>query len=627
MDAWYFAVEKIKPELLRLNETIRWTPEHVKHGRFGKWLEGARDWNISRSRYWGTPIPVWVCENNACGQRLVLGSRAEIAKAAGREINDLHKEHLDEVFPVCPACGGKMRRVPEVLDCWFESGAMPYGQCHYPFENREWFETHFPADFIIEYPGQIRGWFYYLHVLAVALMGRAAFKQCLVHGTLLAADGTKISKSRKNFTDPMELIDRHGADALRLYLLNSPAVAMEDMNFKDAGVPEQTRRVLLPLWNVYSFFVTYANIDGYQGDPAAVPHPEHPLDRWILAVLKDTACRVTEAYHGFTLNHALAPLYDFLDDLTNWYVRRSRERFWGGGLTADKRSAYDTLYYVLVTVLKLLAPAAPFLTDVIYRNLTGEESVHLADWPTVPDEYADAALVEETRLARLVVSLGLALRQQLGIRVRQPLATLSLAVPPGMPAQLTAVQREVIAQELNVKEIVILRDHSELAELRVTPDARSIGPIWGRATQRIIRAAKAGQARADGDKIIVFDGNEEWPLERAQVAVNYVGRDGAEVMSDRGVLVALDSRLTPELEEEGLANELNRLIQDLRKRAGYAVSDRIRLALDGELPQRWREHLAELALAELADIPTDAADAETETEIAGRQFRLAVCRR
>ena len=336
---------------------------------------------------------------------------------------------------------------------------------------------------------------------------------------------------------------------------------------------------------------------------------------------------MTEAYHGFTLNHALAPLYDFLDDLTNWYVRRSRERFWGGGLTADKRSAYDTLYYVLVTVLKLLAPAAPFLTDVIYRNLTGEESVHLADWPTVPDEYADAALVEETRLARLVVSLGLALRQQLGIRVRQPLATLSLAVPPGMPAQLTAVQREVIAQELNVKEIVILRDHSELAELRVTPDARSIGPIWGRATQRIIRAAKAGQARADGDKIIVFDGNEEWPLERAQVAVNYVGRDGAEVMSDRGVLVALDSRLTPELEEEGLANELNRLIQDLRKRAGYAVSDRIRLALDGELPQRWREHLAELALAELADIPTDAADAETETEIAGRQFRLAVCRR
>ncbi len=627
MDAWYFAVEKIKPELLRLNETIRWVPEHVQHGRFGKWLEGARDWNISRSRYWGTPIPVWICDNHACGRRLVMGSRAEIAAAAGREISDLHKEHLDQVVPVCPACGGRMHRVPEVLDCWFESGAMPYGQCHYPFENREWFETHFPADFIIEYPGQIRGWFYYLHVLAAALLGRAAFKQCLVHGTLLAADGTKISKSRKNFTDPMELIDRHGADALRLYLLNSPAVAMEDMNFKDAGVPEQARRVLLPLWNVYSFFVTYANIDGYRGNPAAAPSPDHPLDRWILAVLQDAERRVTEAYRGFYLNHALAPLFDFLDDLTNWYVRQSRERFWGGGLTPGKRAAYDTLYYVLITTAKLLAPAAPFLTDVIYRNLTGEESVHLADWPAVPDAYANPALVEETRLARLVVSLGLALRQQLGIRVRQPLAALSVAAPPDMLARLTPAQREVVAHELNVKKIVILRDYSELAELRATPDARSIGPLWGRATQRIIRAAKAGQARESGDKIVVFDGAEEWTLERSQVAVNYVGRDGAEVMADRGVLVALDRRLTPALEEEGLANELNRLIQDLRKRAGYAVSDRIRLVLEGPLPQPWRERLAELALAEMADIPAGAADAEAEEEIGGRRFRVAVGRR
>ncbi len=626
MDAWYFAVEKIKPDLLRLNEQIHWVPEHVQHGRFGKWLAGARDWNISRSRYWGTPIPVWICENPACGRRLVLGSRAEIAAAAGREINDLHKEHLDQVQPVCAGCGGRMRRVPEVLDCWFESGAMPFGQCHYPFENREWFEKHFPADFIIEYPGQIRGWFYYLHVLGVALLGRAAFKNCLVHGTLLAADGTKISKSRKNFTDPMELIDRHGADALRLYLLNSPAVAMDDMSFKDAGVPEQVRRVLLPLWNAYSFFVTYANIDGYTGDPANAPRPDHPLDRWILAVLQAAAHKVTEAYRGFYLNHALAPVLDFLDDLTNWYVRQSRARFWGGGLTADKRAAYDTLYYVLINTAKLLAPAAPFVSDVIYRNLSGTASVHLADWPAIPADYANAELVEETRLARLVVSLGLSLRQQLGLRVRQPLAALSVVVPPEMQARLTAAQREVVAHELNVKNIVMLRDYSELAVLRVTPDARNIGPRWGRDTQRIIRAAKAGQVREADGKIVVFEDGHEWMLERSQVAINYIGRDGAEVMADRGVLVALDRQLTPALLEEGVANELNRLIQDLRKRAGYAVSDRIRLGIAGALPQSWRDRLAELALAELADIPAGSGDAEAEEEIGGRQFRVAVSR-
>ncbi len=460
----------------------------------------------------------------------------------------------------------------------------------------------------------------------MALLGRAAFKNCLVHGTLLAADGTKISKSRKNFTDPMELIDKHGADALRLYLLNSHAVAMEDMNFKDAGVPEQARRVLLPLWNVYAFFVTYANIDGYRGVSGGMPRPEHPLDRWILAVLQDAARRVTDAYRSFYLNHALAPLLDFLDDLTNWYVRQSRERFWGGGLTPDKRGAYDTLYYVLVTTVKLLAPAAPFLTDAIYRNLTGEESVHLADWPAVPVEYANADLVEETRIARLVVSLGLALRQQLGIRVRQPLAALTVAAPPAMLARLTPAQREVVAHELNVKKIVILRDYTELAELRAAPDARSIGPRWGRATQRIIRAAKAGQVREAGDQIVVFDGAEEWALDRGEVAISYVGRDGAEVMADRGVLVALDRRLTPALVEEGMANELNRLIQDLRKTAGYAVSDRIQLALEGPLAPPWRTRLAELALAEMNDIPGGAADAEAVEEIGGHKFRVAVRR-
>lgn len=626
MDAWYFAVEKIKADLLRENEKINWVPEHVKHGRFGKWLEGARDWNISRSRYWGTPIPVWVCENKKCHKWLVVGSRAEIEAITGKEVKDLHKEHLDLVFPICEDCGSQMKRVPEVLDCWFESGSMPYGQCHYPFENREWFEEHFPADFIIEYPGQIRGWFYYLHVLGVALMGRAAFKNCLVHGTLLASDGAKISKSRQNFTDPMELIDRHGADALRLYLLNSPAVAMDDMNFKDAGVPEQARRVLLPLWNAYSFFSTYANIDNFKGDPSLKPSSENPLDLWILSLLEKTSKQTSKAYERFYLNQALAPLVDFLDDLTNWYIRRSRERFWGGGMTQDKRSAYETLYYVLINTTKMLAPAAPFISDLVYRYLTEAESVHLADWPDIPQAYSNAELIEETAVARLIVSLGLALRQKLGIKVRQPLALLSVVLPERLSKLLTPAQQTVIASELNIKAVKILQDYTGLAELRIIPDARAIGPVWGTDTQHIIRAAKAGQVREKDGKIEVFEGERTWTLESDQAAVSYIGRDGAEVMADRDVVVALDHHITPRLQEEGIANELNRLIQDLRKQAEYAVSDRIRLMITGSIADDWLSHLADLALAELTDIPPGTADAEAEDQIAGRQFHVAVYR-
>ncbi|MCA1808599.1 MAG: class I tRNA ligase family protein, partial [Kiritimatiellia bacterium] len=519
-----------------------------------------------------------------------------------------------------------MRRVPEVLDCWFESGAMPFGQCHYPFENREWFESHFPADFIVEYPGQIRGWFYYLHVLGVALLGRAAFKNCLVHGTLLAEDGAKISKSRRNFTDPMELIDRHGADALRLYLMSSPAVMMEDMNFKDAGVQEQTRRVLLPLWNAYSFFATYANIDGYTGDLQRLPDSTNPLDRWILALLRLTSDRVHEAYRGFHLNQALSPILDFIDDLTNWYIRQSRARFWGGGLTEDKRMAYDTLYYVILNTARLLAPAAPFIADEIFRNLTGALSVHLEAWPEIPANYHDQKLLDQTRLARLVVSLGLALRQRRGIRVRQPLQRLQVVLPPEQRAMLTEDQQAVVCNELNVKMVDLLEDWSNLAELRVSPDARSIGPIWGKTTQRIIRAAKAGQVREAGQKVIVFDRDEQWPLERRQVALNYVGRAGADVMADQGVLVALDCELTPELVEEGIANELNRIIQDMRKQAGYAVSDRVQMDIAGPLPETWRVRLAELALATITDLQEKDADIIKKEDISGKVFKLMIRR-
>ncbi len=626
MDAWYFAIEKIKPRLLELNETIRWVPEHVRHGRFGKWLAGARDWNISRSRFWGTPIPVWECERPGCGARRVLGSLADLQDAAGHPLADLHKEALDPITLPCAACGGRLRRVPEVLDCWFESGAMPFGQCHYPFENKDWFEAHFPADFIVEYPGQLRGWFYYLHVLAVALMDRPSFKSCLVHGTLLAADGAKISKSKKNFTDPMELIDRYGADALRLYLLGSPAVVMEDMNFQDEGVRDQIKQVLLPLWNATAFFTTYAALDEFRGDPAAVPDPVHPLDRWILAALFQAEQEVAEAFRSFYLQRSLTPLTAFIEQLTNWYIRQSRARFWGGGLTPDKRRAYETLYYALVTLLKLLAPSAPFIAEHLYRALTGADSVHLAPWPAVPARFRQDALMEETRVARTIVTLGLALRQKAGRRVRQPLPGIRVALPTAVDPAAVERQADTIRNELNVKAVAVLADPDQVAVRRVTPNPRVLGPRFGRDVQTILRAAKAGQVREAGDHVVVFDGDREWRLDRRDVEIGYQGREGVETLGDRGILVALDTALTPALREEGVANELNRVIQDLRKQAGYAVSDRILLALEGELDPAWREHLARAALARPADIPEAEADAAARESIEGRPFRVAIRR-
>ncbi len=627
MDAWYFAVEKIKDKLLEKNEDINWVPDHVKHGRFGKWLEGARDWNISRSRYWGTPIPVWDCTNPNCNERVVLGSIEEIEKQSGIRLQDLHKEFMDEVTFKCKSCGSMMRRVPEVLDCWFESGSMPYGQCHYPFKNKEWFETHFPCDFIVEYPGQIRGWFYYMHVLSVALFNKISFKNCLVHGTLLAEDGSKFSKSKKNFTDPMELIRKYGADALRLYLHSSPAVVMDDLNFKDSGVEDQIKRVILPLWNAFHFFVTYANIDGFKGDPNKIPALEKNIDKWILAELYAVEKKVKKAFETFYLNHSLSPILDFIDDLTNWYIRQSRERFWAeGGLTKDKIHAYETLYYILCSLMKLLAPSAPFISDYIYRVLTNEDSVHLSKWPDIPESFYNIGLIEENKLARLVVKLGLSLRQKKAIRVRQPLKKLMLALPPSLDKQILDNQLDVIKNELNVKSIELIANPEDLAKVKAIPNPRLLGPKFGKDVQTIIKAAKAGQIKDIGEKIVVFEQGREWILDKNEIEIRYEGKDNAEVASEHGILVALDFSLTKELIEEGIANELNRIIQDMRKKQGYAISDRIKLNVEGDIQQEWKEFLAKQALAELTVIKENEADATTQETIEGRQFYIAISR-
>ncbi|MBI2438290.1 MAG: class I tRNA ligase family protein, partial [Lentisphaerae bacterium] len=453
---------------------------------------------------------------------------------------------------------------------------------------------------------------------------RAAFKNCLVHGTLLAEEGGKISKSKKNFTDPMELIERYGADALRLYLLGSPAVVMEDLNFKDAGVRDQVKGVLLPLWNAFSFFVTYANVDQYTGDEARQPESDHPLDKWILARLYRARQEVGQAFKTFYLKDSLAPVTEFIEDLTNWYIRQSRARFWGGGLSAAKRQAYDTLYYALVTLLKLLAPSAPFVAEHIYRELTGAASVHLAAWPEVPESYRNDKLIEETLVVRTIVSLGLALRQKCGLRVRQPLPGIKVALPSSVKPDVVATHAEVIKSELNVKAVTILAEPGALATLRATPNPRVLGPKWGHAVQAIIRAAKAGQVREKGGQIVVFEGAQEWAVDRQDLELSYQGRNGQDVLSDKGILLSLDTTMTSVLREEGIANELNRIIQDLRKEAGYAVSDRIVLTIEGQLEDAWRAHLARLALAEPGELNASEADATARATIAGRPFRISI---
>lgn len=626
-DAWYFAVEKIKDSMLRLNQEINWVPEQVKNGRFGNWLESARDWNLSRSRFWGTPLPVWECENTDCENRTVPGSISEIEKLSGQQVDDLHKEVLDEVNFTCNKCGKEMKRVPEVLDCWFESGSMPYGQCHYPFENKEWFDTHFPADYIVEYTGQLRCWFYYLHVLSTALFDKPAFKNCLVHGTLLAEDGKKLAKSKNNYTDPMELIDQYGADALRLYLLNSPAAVMDDLCFRDEGISEATRRVMLPLWNAYSFFATYANIDGYDGDPKAVPNVTNEADRWILASLYNMAKEVTHAFETYHLNRSLSPALEFLDDLTNWYIRRSRERFWAKGMDADKKQAYDTLYYVLVSMSKILAPSTPFIAEKMYRNLTGKESVHLAEWPDVPEKFNDPFLVEQTDLVRKVAGLGLALRQKEKIKVRQPLQHLFVALPDSVSG-FRESHLELLRSELNVREVILHDNPEDIATLRAVPNAAKLGPVYGREMQEIIVAARNGNVRKNGDNsVTVFNDSKEWKLEDSDIEVGYQGKEGVDVMSDAGILVGLDSEITPELREEGVVNDLNRCIQDLRKNTGYSVSDRILLDIKGELKEAQKSQLAESCLAEFATLDENSADEFLKTSVDERKYRIFVKRK
>lgn len=831
ISAWYVSVEKIKEKMLAANAQTAWVPENIRDGRFGKWLEGARDWNISRNRYWGSAMPIWKSEEGDV--ELCVGSVKELYElnrdfgdiiekdgtyfyAKTNAPVDIHKHFVDEIRLKDPVTGKTLRRIPEVLDCWFESGSMPYAQKHYPFENRERFEASFPADFICEGLDQTRGWFYTLVVLAAGLFDQPPFKHVIVNGIILAEDGKKMSKSLKNYPDPELLIDKHGADAIRFYILNSPAVKAEDLRFSEAGVEETVKKVILPLWNTYSFFTTYANIDGWekdrtevtfvrhgqtdtnlqgrisdggdnaplnetgrsqaratgvslkakraeydvilvspldraqetariiaeeighQGDFQVVPElierhagrfsglphtsisdhheketgekithtryydiaemydgekkeelqerveaaydeivrqfagkrilivahggtfralrtylyglsfddgyrapgignaeavslPIRPvtnlLDKWILSRLEKLIGEVTNALDSYDLQTGTRSIVEFMDELTNWYVRRSRRRFWRSENDGDKLSAYETLYEVLTTVSRVLAPFCPFVSDAVYRGLVGGGStvaalgagsspeanfalsVHLADFPEFSRMRYFAPVVESMRKTRSFVELGLALRSRKKIRVRQPLASITIE------SDLEPYYLDILREELNVKEVIV-QNMSDVALAICKPNAKLIGPRFGKAVQEIIQAAKSGNFTLDSHGRATVG---EYVLEAGEFEIAYQPKEGvhADIEAGFGTVIAMDTEITRELELEGFARDIVRIIQDMRKDAGYSVNDRITLSISGadEVVSAFGTYIASETLAEFG-LP-EKPDATSTVEIDG----------
>ena len=604
VDSWFVEVTKFKDRLVANNQNINWIPEHVRDGQFGRWLEGARDWSISRNRFWGSPIPVWVSDDPAYPRMDCYGSLDELEADFGVRPADLHRPTVDELVrpnPDDPTGKSMMRRVPEVLDCWFDSGSMPYAQVHYPFENREWFEEHFPADFIVEYIAQTRGWFYTLHVLATALFDKNPFENVICHGILLAEGGRKISKRLRNYPEPDLVFRTHGSDALRWYFISSPILRGLDLEIDLEGtkIAEVVRTVLHPLWSAYHFFTLYANVDGYRAtfrtDATDV------LDRYVLAKTHDLVAATTERMDAYDLAGACAEIVAFSDVLNNWYIRRSRERFWAssaGETATSKADAYDTLYTVLVTLARVAAPLLPLLADEIHAGLAGGDSVHLADWPSAADYPADPELVDSMDRVRAVASTALSLRDAERLRVRLPLRSLTVAGPA---AALVADFVDLLEDEVNVKSVTLLEDPTALATFRLKPDGRVLGPLLGGAVQEVMRGAREGAWTSGDDGTVVVAGHTLQP-DQYELVVE-AGESGATAaLPGNDSVVQLDTEITDDLRAEGRSRDLARLVQQARKDRRLAVTDRIALvvALPAEVEAALRANEADVATQVLA---------------------------
>jgi isoleucyl-tRNA synthetase len=626
--SWYVRVTTIKDQMIANNAKIRWVPDYLRDGAFGNWLQNARDWAISRTRYWGTPLPVWVCE--ACEHMVIIGSIAELEERSGKNgITDLHRHFIDDITLPCPQCNDTMWRIPDVFDCWFESGSMPYGQIHYPFERRDWFDKNFPADFIVEYTGQLRGWFYTLMVLSTALFDKPPFENVIVHGVTLGEDGRKMSKRLRNYPDPEEIINEYGVDTLRLYLLDHPMIDAKDSRIERQGIIEEFRKFTSPLWNAFSFLVRYADVDNWR-PTGGETYELTTLDRWILSNVYALSYKVADCLDRYEVRPAAALLVSFVGDLTNWYIRRSRQRFWQAEQDPGKLAAYATLHEVLVVFSKIAAPFTPLITEVIYSNLTGGESVHLEDWPTPDRDRIDTDLNTRMAIVRQIVSMGLASRARAHLKVRQPLSKMWVHAQQHLNEEDIAL----IGDELNVKAVEILEDPAKYADLVVIPHGAVIGPRFGKATQQIMKAAKSGDFELLSDGKVKIAQNDDWVFDNDLVDVEYRPRPGFACETDGDLVVVIDVEITNDLRLEGIARDIIRHIQTLRKEAGYRLDDRIFVGVRTddrsavEALTQFEHFIAKETLAANITSKSDVAenwDANTQFRIGAGDVEIEVC--
>lgn len=630
VSSWFVAVEKVREKMLKSNKDIYWLPDHVGHSRFTKLIENAPDWSISRNRFWGTPLPVWKCDK--CTEIKVLGSIGELEKLSGKEVGDIHLHKIQDVSFGCD-CGGDMKVSGEVFDCWFESGSMPYAGLHYPSENKDKFTRDYPADFIAEGIDQTRGWFYSLLVLSTTLFDEASYKSVIVNGTILAENGQKMSKKLRNYPDPMEIVDRYGADAMRFYLMSSPSVRAEDFRFSEKGVDEVVKKVILTLWNSYSFFVTYANVDNFE--PTGKLELAHSSDSWIISELNQLISGVTDDLEAYELSRATRKIAEFIDDLSNWYIRRNRRRFWKSENDTDKLAAYETLHHVLVSLSKLLAPFMPFVSDEIYKNLAVDESVHLADWPVADKGVILSDVNEQVHLARKIVEKGLRLRAQANINVRQPLSKVILYTSHQIV--LSDEVRQSIEEELNIKQIVFRETAEKVDGIDVSEtlslNFREAGARLGDKVKAIQSALMAGDYSAQKDGTVIVLGEN---LSTREIAIRLkVALENEQYLSesDYEMAVVLDTNIGADLKSEGVAREFVRLVQDARKKAGFNVEDRIVTAwntADSELKAALVKHESFISKETLSTtVMHGAGDYEytDETKLLGSDLWFGISRK
>ncbi len=634
-ETWFIKMTDVKDKLIANNNKVNWIPKSIGEGRFGDWLEHVQDWGLSRNRYWGTPLPVWECE---CGHQHAIGSIAELKEMSDNCPDDieLHRPYIDAVTIKCPECGKEMHRVSEVIDCWFDSGSMPFAQWHYPFENKEIFEKRFPADFISEAVDQTRGWFYSLIAISTLLFDEAPYKNVIVLGHVQDKDGRKMSKSKGNAVDPMEALGQHGADAIRWYFYKNSAPWLPN-RFHDDAVQEGQRKFMGTLWNTYAFFVLYANIDNFDATKYTLDYDQLPvMDKWVLSRLNTMVKEVDNDLSNYKVTEAAKALQGFTDDLSNWYVRRSRSRFWAKGMEQDKINAYMTLWTALVTTAKTAAPMVPFITESIYRNLvcsidkTAPESVHLADFPTVNEAWIDEELEKNMELVLEIVVLGRASRNETNIKNRQPVAHMYVNAERELPAFF----KEIVEDELNVKEVVFKADMEEYLSYSFKPNFRVLGPKVGKQ----IGAVKGALAKLNGHKakteldstgkLVVALPDGEVTLTAEDVEVSMAQTEGFNCQRYNGVTIALDTTLTEELLEEGFVREIISKVQTMRKENGFEVTDHIKVSLSGneklqDIVAKNEDYLKEITLADEVNYGK-LSGTEKEWNINGENITIAV---